>query len=278
MFVLQQQSFFNIVQKIICKLNKFFSDNWLLAVLDLSAGRWTVEPDQSNIAYLKSANAKGKHILMKPVSEEFYMLADDISHELLQKHHKTCDGVWKKGRLIVETSPNNYQVWIRSERPLVVNEKTFWLHKMHSDPGASPLNRWGRAPGFRNRKEKYKTGQNLYPLAKLIWIDWKYKAIVPYVQKSKVDTLHRVFQSQIPPNTFTKTCTSISRHNYEKGNESITDFSYALALARRGYDAIIIEARLLEERQNWKNHKSEKQMKDYLERTVRKAINIVENS
>ncbi len=60
MFVLQQQSFFNNVQNIICKLNKFFSDNWLLAVLDLTAGRWTVEPDQSNIAYLKSANAKGK--------------------------------------------------------------------------------------------------------------------------------------------------------------------------------------------------------------------------
>ncbi len=68
------QNCFKVVQKIICKLNRFFSDNWLLAVLDLSAGRWVVEPVLSNLAYLKSANAKGRHILMKPVKEEFYML------------------------------------------------------------------------------------------------------------------------------------------------------------------------------------------------------------
>ncbi len=271
-----QQNCFNILQKIICKLNQFFKDNWLLAVLDLSAGRWSVTPELSNLPYLKSANAKGKHILMKPLNEEFYMLADDISYDLLYQHHKTRDGLWKKGRLVVETSPNNYQVWIQSNRPLVVDEKTFWLRKMRSDPGAGPLNRWGRAPGFRNRKEKHRTEQGLYPLAKLIWIDWKYKAIIPYVRKSKADTLHQV--SSVHSNTFTKTSTTISRKNYERGNESITDFSYALALARRGCDARTIEARLLEERQDWKNHKSEKQMKDYLERTVRKAMKIVENS
>jgi hypothetical protein len=275
MFVLLQLSCFEIVHKIIWKLNQFFSDNWLLAVLELSAGRWTVEACMSNIAYLKSANAKGKHILMKPVNEECYMLADDISLELLNQHHKTRAGLWKKGRLIVETSPNNYQVWVKSNRPLIVDEKKFWLHKMHSDPGASPLNRWGRTPGFRNRKDKYKTGQNFYPLAKLIWIDWKHKAIVPYAQKDKADIFYRA--SPIPSNIFKKTST-INRQNYEKGNESVTDFSYALALARRDCDAITIETRLLEERQNWKNHKSEKQMKDYLKRTVRKAMKIVENS
>ncbi len=262
------------MQKIICKLNRFFSDNWLLAVLDLSAGRWVVEPVLSNLAYLKSANAKGRHILMKPVKEEFYMLADDISYDLLNLHHKTRDGVWKKGRLVVETSPNNFQVWIRSNRPLVIDEKKFWLHKMRSDPGASPLNRWGRAPGFRNRKEKHKTKQELYPLAKLIWIDWKYKAIIPYyVRENKVDILHKVHSS-----TFTKTSTIISRKNYEKGNESITDFSYALALARKGADARTIKVKLLEERKVWNNHKTEKQKKDYLERTVSKAIKIIENS
>ena len=89
MSALLQQNYFKVVHKIIWKLNQFFSDNWLLAALDLSAGRWTVEACQSNIAYLKSANAKGRHIIMKPVNEEFYMLADDISFELLNQHHKT---------------------------------------------------------------------------------------------------------------------------------------------------------------------------------------------
>ena len=38
--------------------------------------------------------------------------------------------------MIIETSPENYQVWIRSSRNLTMKEKQYWLKKMHSDPGA----------------------------------------------------------------------------------------------------------------------------------------------
>ncbi len=240
-------------------------------MLDFAAGRWLVPPDISSTAYLKHANALGRHILMKPENECFYMLADDINSQLLQKHHKTKNGSWRKGRLVVETSPFNYQVWIRSHRPLTLDEKYYWLGRMRSDPGAGPKNRRGRMPGFRNRKEKYRTAKADYPLARLIWVDWQNPAVVPQV------SLPKTFQNKRMQATAAalKSSVSISRNDYDCGNESVTDFRYALALARRGENAQMIESKILTERKNWKNHSGQKRKQDYLRRTIEKAINIV---
>ena len=112
------------MENIFRKMYKFFSGNWNIAVLDLDKGRWDVDAKISNIAYLKSENVKGRHILMQPINEEYYMLADDLNARLLQQHHKNSDGSWKYGRLVVETSPDNYQVWIHSSRSLSIDEKT----------------------------------------------------------------------------------------------------------------------------------------------------------
>lgn len=261
------------MKKIFYKLNNYFSGNWRLAVLDLNAGRWTVSADTSSIAYLKAENANGRHVLMQPVNEAYYMLADDLNFRLLQQH-KNCDGSWKNGRMIVETSPDNYQIWMRSSRQLSLDEKKFWLKKMHSDPGASPLNRWGRMPGFRNRKEKYRSNRNCYPLAKLIWVDWKYKAAVPMPYRPKTTNASVYLKTK----TLSQKQIGICREDYEKGNESITDFSYALALAGRGYDVRTIESRIISERQNWNNHMGDKRIRGYLNRTISKAMNIINTS
>lgn len=253
------------MKKIFYKINNFFSGNWRLAVLDLKAGRWTIRADPSKVAYLKAENANGKHILLQPENESCYMLADDLPMETLKRHHTGIDGVWRPGRMVVETSPGNYQVWIRSSRPLSYEKKRYWLKRMHSDPGAAPKNRWGRMPGFRNRKEKYKTGFDLYPLSRLIWVDWAKPAVIPM-------TTNGLFQNN---NTQCQTASPICRRDYDKGNESVTDFSYALALARRGCDEAYIIDRILEERQNWGNHQGGKRRQDYLSRTVEKAIKII---
>lgn len=270
-FVLLQQSCSN-VERVLIKLSKYFFDGWRLAVLDHTAGRWLVEPCPSNIAYLKAANAAGRHILMQPVNEAHYMVADDISVARLYHDHKSKNGFWKKGRLVVETSPGNYQVWIRSDRHLSVEEKKYWLKKMKSDPAATPLNRWGRMPGFRNRKEKYQTNKGHYPLAKLVWVDWQNKASIPVIIKQIKNI------ASLPKQTSINLQHSISRKDYERGNESVTDFSYSLALARRGYDASQIKSKILAERNDWGNHKGEKRTEAYLERTLRKALNIIANT
>jgi hypothetical protein len=169
------------MERVFEKVGRFFRQKWQLAVLDLNSGRWIVESKASNIPYLKAENANGRHILIRPtpVVDPCYMMADDLDRHLLRRHHCRPDGSWKPGRMVVETSPGNFQVWIHSSRFLQLDEKRHWLVKMRSDPGADPKNRWGRCPGFRNRKEKYRDSKGRYPLSRLIWVDWKNEAVIP---------------------------------------------------------------------------------------------------
>ena len=263
------------MRKIFDKLNYYFSRSWQLAVLDLSIGRWIVKSSTANIGYLKAENSNGRHILMQPGPNlaSHYLLVDDLPWQLIEHHHKCARGRWKKGRMVVETSDRNFQVWIHSSRPLSLIEKRYWLEKLHSDPGADPNNRWGRCPGFRNRKEKYRSAHGYFPLSRLIWVDWKNKADIPKMRSVFSQTV----ENSLSSNSQMLPChhKTIFRINYERGDESATDFAFALALFRNGYDELSIEQRIRSERLNWKNHLGEKRKNQYLKRTIRRAKEIV---
>jgi len=239
------------VERILEKLNRFFVARLRLAVLDETAGRWRVDPHSVNLPYLKAQNRNGRHILIKPARniEPFYLLADDLTADLLNRHHHDKNEKWRPGRLVIETSPGNFQVWIHSSRFLTLDEKKFWLRKLHSDPGAHPKDRWGRCPGFRNRKIRHRNPKGGYPLARLIWIDWKNTALIPSSF------------SPLPSGRGLCVEKNLSRSNYERGNESVTDFAYALALARAGYTNSDIQQHLLMERKNWRHHQGDKRQK-----------------
>jgi len=230
----------------------------------METGRWIVKSNSKNIPYLKAENANGRHILIQPQPkiQPYYFLVDDVNWDILIRHHQS-KGKWKKGRMVVETSPDNYQVWIHSNRFLSLEEKRFWLKKLLSDPGADPNNRWGRCPGFRNRKDKYKDSNGFFPLSKLVWIDWKHQAEIlnPFTHQPGV-----VCQNK-----------NISRSNYSRGDESATDFAFALALFRRKFSERYIKQQILQQRSNWNNHKGNRRINQYLDRTIQKAKLIISN-
>lgn len=261
------------MRKIFVKLADYFGSAWRLAVLDMNKGRWIVDPAPSRIGYLKAENSNGRHILMQPLDESRYLLADDLCWERICRQHRHADRKWKPGRMVVETSPRNYQVWIRSQRPLSLDEKRYWLKRMGSDPGADPNNRWGRCPGFRNRKDKYRSECGRYPLTRLIWIDWTSEAQIPDITLES----HGSDESFPPPPPRGLVCRKrdICRSDYERGGESETDFSYALALARRGHAEDEIRSRILSERTNWDNHRGDRRTEHYLDGTIRRAKQII---
>ncbi len=184
-------------------------------------------------------------------------MADDLNRSLVNCHHRFSDGEWKPGRM-VETSPENYQVWIHSSRALPIHEKRHWLKKLHSDPGADPNHRWGRCPGFRNRKEKYRDADGNYPLSRLIWVDWKRLAEIP-------NPFSHLPKGEVCQND------CLSRMDYQRPDESATDFAYALALFRRGFTESEIRTRILAERTDWCHHRGRIRMEDYLDRTLKRA-------
>lgn len=258
------------MKTILWKIKQFFENQCSLAVLDEQKGRWIVNSEPEIIPYLKAENANNRHILIKPDQqiEPYYLLADDLDQTLLCNHHKSGANIFKHGRMVVETSPGNYQVWIHSTRSLSLDEKRYWLKKLHSDPGADPHNRWGRCPGFRNRKQKHKTLLNQYPLAKLIWVDWKNQAHIPKIKLPK--EIRKAFSHQ-PSGVV---CQNNPRSYYNKGDESATDFAYALSLRRKGSNQAEIYQKILTHRKNWKNHNTLKKREDYLNRTIARVWDI----
>ena len=66
-----------------------------------------------------------------------------------------------------------------------------------------------------------------------------------------------------------------SRSHYEKGDDSATDFAYAIALFRQGFSSSEVSQKIVAERQNWKNHASPCKKEKYLNRTLTKAYQIV---
>ncbi|ETR65870.1 MAG: hypothetical protein OMM_05892 [Candidatus Magnetoglobus multicellularis str. Araruama] len=192
------------------------------------------------------------------------MLVDDINWSFILKHHIHSNGKWKPGRMVVETSPGNYQVWIHSEQALSTNDKLYWLQKLCSDPGAHPGNRWGRCPGFRNRKAIYRNSHNQYPLSKLVWVDWRYLANVP--KPLSTQPWGGVCQNS-----------HLSRMDYIKNDPSATDFSFVLALLRTGHTEQQIEQRIIMERPDFHNHQGEQRKQQYIQRTIKRAKEIINN-
>jgi hypothetical protein len=256
------------------KLNNFFHGKLEFGVYRESTVKeegaiWRANNTLKSIGYLKYQNLQGNHIFLRPDfdQERFFLLCDDLDPATLNKDHKQ-NGSWKRGRMVVETSPKNFQVWIRSDRPLEKHEKQHYLKQFGSDPGCSPLHRWGRCPGFRNKKEKYRELD--YPLSRLIWVDWRYSETFPVVPKPPE-----------PEFIFTKTIHTkgdISRSMYSGQSESETDFRYALALMRRGYSDENVFERIQNERENWEKKPSKSLQRKYLERTIKNARGIIGGS
>lgn len=255
------------------KLNRFFNSHWHLAVLDPLKGRWLVKPDIINIPYLKSQNAAGRHILMQPLVTELFLLLNDISPHLLTRHHQRPDRTWKPGRMVIETSPANFQVWIRSTRPLSIKEKTSLITLLKADPSAHPKDRFGRCPAFRNNKPSHRSPDGSYPLSRLIWVDFRSSAFIP---PSLFPNFSEASPPPLPhPPPTGGSCQIPQRSAYLRASDSETDFAYALALARRNFPHHIIQSLLLNQRTSWHNHKGEKRLKAYLARTISKAKAIV---
>ena len=262
------------MEKLFQKMARYFLNLWQLGVLDPQKGLWTVKPALEKIAYLRSQNARGCRILIKPLCIDHYLPADDIDRQTLLRHHCFPSGQWKPARMIVETSPENFQVWVHSSRALSLEEKRMWLERMRSDPAAHPKNRWGRCPGFRNTKEKYRSPTGRFPLARLIWIDWDSQADIPLLVPESKPSLLSHLSRRVSVCHPADPC----RYHFKKDNESTTDFAYALSLARRGFSDDQIRQRILSERTDWSNHKGEKRIQDYLDRTIGRVKQVVNNS
>ncbi len=117
----------------------------------------------SRLSLLKAHNARGAHIYIRPAREHCFTVLDDLAANSVAR--LTGDGF--EPCAVVETSPGNFQAWLRHDDVYPPPLSTFiaqTLAKRYgADPSAADWRRFGRLPGFTNCKPKYLKSDGLYP-------------------------------------------------------------------------------------------------------------------
>ncbi len=259
-------------------INFFIGFEFGIADLPANGRRrvWTRPALPSVLDYLSAMNAADRHIFMRPTPERepYFMLHDDANVAALLRYYgfnAARRPAWAmSGCLIIETSPGNYQVWVRLAAPASPEEKKQWLEYVGSDPGAAPRRRWGRAPGWRNVKEKHRQPDGTFPLAKLIWVNATPVESIAALLAPQNAPRPAAPRRAAPPRRQLPEPTIEDRARFDKGDNSRADMSWCLSLLQRGHAPEAVRAALFRAREviGWHHHNPA----DYVERTVRNAV------
>jgi hypothetical protein len=118
---------------------------------------WSRDQLEKNAAFLKRMNAQGNDIYIRPAGSQGLVLVDDLDLAKLKRLEQ--DGL--KPAAVVQTSPMNYQAWIRlSDQPMTEQEATaaakILAARYGGDPGSADWRHYGRLAGFTNQKPHHR--------------------------------------------------------------------------------------------------------------------------
>ena len=151
------------------QLGAMAQDRYEIGIREQDGGRmmersWTADQVLDGLSWLKRMNARGNDIYVRPAATEHdLLLIDDLDEDGLDELRAAgCAPA-----LVVETSPANYQAWVRLDGPQppdVRREIARRLARQHrGDPASADARHFGRLSGFTNRKPVHETGRGLQP-------------------------------------------------------------------------------------------------------------------
>ena len=137
---------------------------------------YTEDQVAESIPWLKKMNQEGADIYIRPEGSVGLILLDDLTGEELKGKEglnyvkATLKAAGHEPAVLVETSPDNYQAWIRvSNTPIPAAQATAIakeLARIHqSDPNSADFRHYGRLAGFTNRKPKHQKSNGDFPFA-----------------------------------------------------------------------------------------------------------------
>ena len=112
----------------------------------------------------------GRNIYVRPerTARFLALLVDDLTADAVKRMKMT--GFTPAA--VIETSPGNFQAWLKHPRQLPRELSTMAARKLAEefggDRGAADWRHFGRLAGFTNRKAKYMTASGLFPFVRLI--------------------------------------------------------------------------------------------------------------
>ena len=129
---------------------------------------WDIETLAKSIPWLRLQNADDRNIYIRPKGEHDLSLVDDLTEASVHR----MKAIGFAPALVIETSPGNFQAWLKHSRSLSPELSTATARVLaelfDGDLAAADWRHFGRLAGFTNRKDKYRGNNGLFPFVRVI--------------------------------------------------------------------------------------------------------------
>jgi hypothetical protein len=246
---------------------------------------WTLATLIRSVSWLSLKNAQGRNIYIRPAGEHSLSLIDDLGIESVERLRS--EGF--APAVVVETSPGNFQAWLRHGEILPKHLSTFVARllalRFGGDLGSADWRHYGRLAEFTNRKEKHRRADGTFPYVKLhVATGAIYPGAASFIAEIKrsYDLKQGVLRSAAGSHHSRATSSSLNgiEHFRAKGiyggDQARVDLAYAVYALARGVSPDEVRIAL---RSRDLTHKGDrKRQQDYVNRTIRKASERIGNA
>jgi len=246
---------------------------------------------ESLMSMLKSKNADHHHIYVRPANASNLVLIDDLTFE---DEQRLADAGLEPA-CWVETSPRNFQAWIKlSTEPLTPEVLTRAAKQLArqfgGDTNAADWRHYGRLAGFTNRKPKYVVN-GLYPFVLIHqWSGQQARGGSDFLaqlhlsedrdnsQNDAVKPVSQLLKNSASSETFQRFARRILDENSHKPWASNPDWSrmdwmIGKDMMQAGFTQDAVYQAILEGSPNLsQRHVGEKRMQNYVQHTVKKIF------
>ena len=245
---------------------------------------WDVPGLMRSIPWLRLQNSQGRNIYVRPQGEHSLSLVDDLTRDAVEQMKRAGF----QPAAVVETSPGNYQAWLKHPERLPKDLGTAvaraLARQFGGDMGAADWRHFGRLAGFTNRKPKYQGPDGLFPFVRVIEATGStYSEAGRFLAtvKRQLDEANRVRAERAAAgfcapsqNSALKTIDDFRNNPAYCGDETRVDLAYAIyALGHGVSDA---EIRNALGRRDLSHKGNQRRQQEYIERTVNKAALLLE--
>lgn len=247
---------------------------------------WDADSLLRSVAWLRRENRDGRNIYVRPKGAHNLSLVDDLTKGAIAAMKQAGFSP----ALAVETSPGNYQAWLKHPNQLGKELSTAaaraLAEKFGGDTGAADWRHFGRLAGFTNRKSKYQDiATGLYPFVRLIEATGKVypeadrfiadvKEMIQERTREREQLRQRLETTSSREHQQLKSIDSFRSDQRYGGDGNRIDLAYAIYAFSHGASETEVAAAI---RSRDLSHKgSEKRQGEYVIRTIRKAANTVE--
>jgi hypothetical protein len=245
---------------------------------------WNTEDVLRSIPWMKLQNLQGRNIYVRPQGEHNLTMVDDLKHEGVKRMFESGF----KPALVVETSRGNFQAWLKHphvlDKELSTAAARALADELGGDKGAADWRHFGRLAGFTNRKLKYQIADGLFPFVRLISASGEVypnaEKFLARVEAQLAAERRRSEERQLKYRTGQtgprRTIDEFRSNPLYGGDGTRIDLAYAIYALSHGAREDQVRQAI---RSRDLSHKgSEKRQAEYVDRTINKAISVVERS